>query len=120
MKTERMTVEEYKKAVKKNKYGNKKTVVDGIPFDSKREAVRYSELKLLEKSGAIENLKLQVPFELIPARADEKGVKYIADFVYIEDGRKIVEDSKGCKTKEYIVKRKLFKYQYPGIEFREV
>lgn len=86
-----------------SKYGARKTVVDGITFDSKKEANRYRELKLLEKAGKISNLKLQVPFELIPAqyeetgevytkgankgkpkrgRCIEKAVAYIADFVY--------------------------------------
>ncbi len=119
MKTERMTVQEYMKTVKKNKYGNKKVEVDGILFDSKKEAARYGELKLLEKAGRIEDLKLQVPFELIPSQPDEKGVKYIADFVYLEDGRTVVEDTKGFRTKDYIIKRKLMKW-LKDVEFREV
>ncbi len=120
MKTERMTVEEYLKTLKKNKFGNTRVMVDGIEFQSKKEADRYSELKLLQKAGVIEGLKLQVTFELIPAQPDEKAVKYIADFVYIEHGKTIAEDAKGFRTKDYIIKRKLFKHHYPGIEFREV
>lgn len=119
MKTERMTTQEYQKAVKRNKYGNVKVEVDGMLFDSKKEAKRYNELKLLEKAGTIEGLKLQVPFELIPSQPDEKAVKYIADFVYIENGQTIVEDVKGCKTKDYIIKRKLMKW-LKNVEFREV
>jgi len=102
------------------KYNNSKVIVDGIKFDSKKEAQRYSELKLLEKAKQIYDLKLQVPFELIPKQKDERAVKYIADFVYYENGTKIVEDTKGFKTKDYIIKRKLFKHKYTDCEFREV
>lgn len=104
------------------KYKNQKTVVDGITFDSKKEGQRYAQLKLMEKSGYISNLKLQVPYQLIPKQNGERAVKYIADFTYIENGRLIVEDTKGYKTRDYILKRKLFKYLYcgEGVEFREV
>lgn len=104
------------------KYKNKKTVADGITFDSKKEAHRYSELKLMEKAGLISDLKRQVPYQLVPAGHGERAVKYIADFTYMENGRLIVEDTKGYKTRDYIIKRKLFKHLYcgEGIEFREV
>lgn len=102
------------------KYSNRKTKLDGICFDSKKEAERYAELNLLQKSGAISNLRLQVPFELLPKTKDERSVKYIADFVYQTGEQTVVEDVKGYRTREYILKRKLFKYRYPDVTFREV
>ena len=103
-----------------NKYHAKKCVIDGIPFDSQREAARYMELKLLQRAGVIEALKLQEPFELVPKQTGERAVMYRADFVYTEGGKLVVEDVKGMKTKDYIIKRKLFKWRYPNIEFREI
>ena len=109
-----------------NKYGNNKCVVDGITFDSTFEGKRYQLLKLLELSGAIKDLQLQVPFELLPSfKRNGKTIRkitYIADFVYIDtkSGATIVEDTKGCVTKEYAIKRKLLLYKYPDITFREV
>ena len=105
-----------------NKYGNKKTIVNGIVFDSKKEAERYYELMLLQKAGEISNLELQKEFLLLPAENGEKAVKYIADFVYIENGKMIVEDVKGVRTQAYIIKRKLFKHKYCSdyVIFREV
>ena len=102
-----------------NKYSAKKTIIDGIKFDSKAEAERYRELKLLERAGKITALKRQVKFELIPKQADERAVYYIADFTYEVAGETIAEDVKGYKTKEYIIKRKLFKSLYPSIKFIE-
>lgn len=111
----------------KQKYRNKKTVVDGITFDSKKEANRYIELKSLQDKGQIQNLRLQVPFELIPScklpepvgrKKTERGVKYYADFVYKQDGKIIVEDTKGKRTPDYIIKRKLMLYIF-GIQIRE-
>ncbi len=104
------------------KYGNRKTIIDGIIFDSRKEADRYAELRLLQKAGRISQLSLQVPFMLAPAQYGERAVKYIADFTYMENGLLVVEDVKGYKTKEYIVKRKWFKDKYMGsgfIVFRE-
>lgn len=109
------------------KYNNKKITVDGQIFDSKKEANRYKELRLLEKAGEIKDLRTQVKFNLIPAQRDEATGKvierecsYKADFVYYEeDGETVVEDVKGFRTKEYIIKRKLMLYQY-GIRIREV
>ena len=105
------------------KYNNKKTFVDGIKFDSKRESDRYIELKLLERSGQISDLILQPRFELIPnyeisGRKVRKTV-YVADFQYTENGKIIVEDAKGFKTKDYLIKKKLFEFKY-GIEITEV
>lgn len=107
------------------KYGNRKTVVDGIKFDSKLEAKRYSELKLLEKAGVIKGLELQPKFRLIPTfRKNGKtyrGITYIADFAYYDENeRYIVEDVKGYKTKEYQIKRKLFEYTFPDYTLTEV
>lgn len=101
-----------------NKYGNRKVITsDGIQHDSQREANRWCELKLLERAGKIRDLKRQVEFVLIPAQYDgrklvERKCVYIADFVYhnAEDGKLVVEDTKGFRTKEYIIKRKLMRY----------
>lgn len=106
------------------KYHAKKTELDGITFDSRKEAQRYAELKLLERSGAIHNLRRQVRYELIPAQKKdgktiERACHYIADFVYEENGKTVVEDVKGFRTKEYVLKRKLM-LQVHGIEVREV
>ena len=107
------------------KYGNRKTVVDGITFDSKKEATRYAELKLLQRAGEIFDLQRQVPFTLIPkqtrdGKVVERPCVYKADFVYKEkDGTEVVEDTKGMRTKEYVIKRKLMLWQF-GIVVREV
>lgn len=110
----------------RNKYGNKKITYNGITFDSIKEKDRYIELCLLERAGAITRLHRQVPFELIPAqyetferygkkgkrlkdgkRCIEKSVDYVADFTYWKNGEFIVEDTKGYRTADYIIKRKL-------------
>ena len=109
------TIKDIKKQ-KKSKYRANKTLEDGIMFDSKHESERYKELKILESAGKIENLKLQVPFELQPAfefdGEKRKPIKYIADFVYTENGKMVVEDSKGCINVVYKLKRKMFEYKY--------
>lgn len=94
---------------KKAKYRNNKVVVDGIEFDSEKEAARYGVLKLRLKAGDIGMLQLQVPYELNPGGTH--SLEYIADFVYIETetGKTIVEDVKGYRTKEYKKKRRLMK-----------
>lgn len=102
-----------------SKYGAVKTIIDGIQFDSKREAQRYAELKLLERAGAIQNLQRQVEFELIPKQQGERKCTYRADFVYEENGQTVVEDAKGMKTKDYIIKRKLMLWMH-GIKIREI
>lgn len=108
------------------KYNNKKATVNGQVFDSKKEANRYKELLLLEKAGEIEDLRTQVKFSLIPAQRDEatgnvieRECFYKADFVYSEGEKTVVEDVKGFRTKEYIIKRKLMLWRY-GIRIREV
>ena len=124
-----------------SKYYNKKSTVDGITFDSKKEANRYRELVLLEYARKISNLRRQVKFVLIPPQYEKSSEKYkkgenkgqlkrgtllerecayIADFVYIdENGKKVVEDTKGMRTKDYIIKRKLMLERY-GIKISEV
>ena len=117
------------------KYGNKKVTVDGIDFDSKKEASRYCELKLLEKAGVIKDLELQKEYELIPAiyesdspttrKCIERAVKYKADFVYTENGETVVEDVKGYRDPKsagyakFVLKRKMMLY-FHGIKIREV
>lgn len=85
------------------KYGNKKTA----GFDSAKEARRYAELVILERIGEISELETQVTYELLKPKGKERGVKYIADFRYIENGKVITEDCKGFRTREYILKRKM-------------
>ena len=125
----------------KSKYNNKKIVIDGIVFDSQKEAMRYGQLKLLERAGEISDLRLQVPFELIPNQYEtverfsksgkrlkdglklvERGVTYVADFTYNTGKNIVVEDvkSKATRKKEsYIIKRKLMRY-LKGIAIKEV
>ena len=103
-----------------SKYGNIKTTTsDGITHDSIKEANRWCELKLLERAGKIYDLKRQVKYLLIPKQDGERAVEYIADFVYTEDGNFVVEDVKGKRTKEYIIKRKLMRYIH-GIKIKEI
>jgi len=101
-----------------SKMRNIPTEVDGIRFHSKKEASRYKDLKLLETAGEIENLRLQVPYILIPKQKGERECKYYADFVYEQDGQTIVEDAKGARMKEYIIKRKLMLFIH-GIKVKE-
>ena len=129
----RLTETQYKQLLGKsldhkiNKYRNKKVIVDGIEFDSKKEAMRYQELKLLEKAKKITELPLQVPFILLDNYVlngkKHQGIKYIADFVYIdiETGKYVVEDvkSSATKTQVYRLKKKLFESRY-GIEIKEI
>ncbi len=108
-----------------SKYRNKKTLADGITFHSKKEAARYFELKMLAKTGNIENLELQPKFEICPAvKWNGKKLqarKYIADFKYYDPWLKetIVEDVKGYRTDYYKLKRSLFLTIYPQYVFRE-
>ena len=112
-----------------SKYGNRKTTTsDGIIHDSQKEANRWCELKLLERAGKITDLQRQVEYELIPDQYEtyerysksgkrlKDGIKllerrccYVADFVYkdVGTGHTVVEDTKGVKTKDYLIKRKL-------------
>lgn len=106
----------------RSKYHAKKTTVDGITFDSRREADRYLVLKSMEDDGAIEDLRRQVRYELVPAFDVDgrhyRSVCYVADFVYVEDGKEVVEDVKGMRTDVYRLKSKLFARRY-GVSIRE-
>lgn len=126
----------------RSKYHSKKVNVNGIDFDSKKEAARYRELVLLERAGRIQNLQTQVKFVLIPAqyeryerispktgkrlqdgvRAIEKEISYIADFVYTENGKRVVEDVKGYKKgtaySVFTIKRKMMLY-FHNIRIKE-
>lgn len=121
---------------RKSKYGNRKIEVDGIIFDSVKEANRYKELKLLERAGKIKDLQLQVKFILIPSLYEtvrvtktgkvkdklvERECSYKADFVYTDTETKqmTVEDCKGFRTKEYVIKRKLMFWLH-NIKINEV
>ena len=106
-----------------SKYKAKKTAVDGITFDSKKEAHRYLVLKAMQEAGEIDHLQMQVKYELIPpckriSKGTERGINYIADFVYTENGNIVVEDVKGVKTDVYKIKKKLMLWRW-GIEVRE-
>ena len=102
-----------------SKYHNRRK--DG--FDSQKEFNRYAELALMQRAGKISDLQRQVRFELIPAQYKDgkciyRSCTYVADFVYMENGEKVVEDSKGFKTPEYIIKKKLMFQRY-GILVKE-
>lgn len=103
---------------KESKYKSKKTEVDGILFDIKKEASRYKELKLLERAGVIKDLKLQPKFLLLDTiRTEEETLRkksYIADFMYYdcEKNKTIVEDVKGFKTADYSLKKHMFIEKY--------
>ena len=120
----------------KPKYHNKKCSYGGLTFDSKHERDRYCELLILQKAGKISGLRCQVPFRLVPEQRGpdtlgprggrrrgkliEKAVDYVADFVYLDElGKTVVEDAKGVRTKDYIIKRKLMLHVH-GIRIREV
>lgn len=74
---------------------------------------------MLERVGMISELKRQVPYEILPKNGKEKPIHYVPDFMYFEDGKLVAEDVKGYKTDVYRLKRKMFLYRYPEIEFRE-
>lgn len=99
------------------KYHNIPTTIDGIRFDSRKEANRFYQLRLMERAGEISNLRRQVEYELIPAQKTPAGravhpVKYVADFVYDDHGKTVVEDVKGVKTREFRIKSKLMLWRY--------
>lgn len=115
-----------RKAVKTAKYGNLKTTVDGITFDSRKEANRWAELKLLERAHVITDLQRQVTFVLIPKQVREgycveRACTYKADFVYRANGKTVVEDVKSpaTMTQQYKIKKKLMLYVH-NIEIKEV
>lgn len=123
-----MTIDEFKAmrvapqpATKRSKYGAKKSG----GYDSRKEHRRANELKLMQRAGLISNLREQVKYVLIPAQRDtegnllEKDCSYYADFVYERGGVTVVEDTKGVRTKEYIIKRKLMLHVH-GISIVEI
>ena len=118
------------------KYKNKRVEFDGLIFDSLKEKRRYCELQILQKQGIISDLRLQVPYELLPAIYEDRTIQlktktktqrklvqrattYVADFVYVADGKTIVEDTKGFRTKEYELKKKMMR-SLLGIEIHEI
>ena len=111
---------------KQNKYGNTRVIENGTLYSSKREASVGAELQLLQRVGKIRNLQLQIPFILQEASKPQglRAIKYIADFVFEEKQgtawKKVVADCKGFPTPVYKLKRKMFIYKYPDIEFREI
>lgn len=118
-----------------SKYRSKKITRDGMTFDSKKEYERWCELRLLEKAGKIKNLQRQVKFELLPSqkvdgKVVERACHYVADFVYylapqneadkfLDLWKYVVEDTKGFRTTDYIIKRKLMLWVH-GIRIKEV
>ena len=125
--------------IKRSKYGNRKVTIEGINFDSEREAKRYLILKEYQNRGDISDLKLQVVYELIPAIKElktvvlktktiqkevtiQQAITYRCDFTYIKDEKLIVEDVKispKMLPPEYKLKKKLLRYVH-GIDIREV
>ena len=106
-----------------NKYKAKKVTLDGIEFDSRKEAARYCDLKTMQQVGVIENLNCHPEFELIPKCGKERAAKYHADFSYVDvaTGKLVVEDvkSKATKTRDYILRRKLMNWRF-DIQIKEV
>ena len=129
----RMTAAEYREKVsgvkknfttaKESKYHAKKVEIEGVQFDSKKEAQLWVRLQNLQRMGVISELQRQVRFELVPKQKDERAVYYVADYVFKEGDKLVVADCKSSMTKKlpsYIIKRKLFKFRYPEYEFREM
>ena len=112
-----------------SKYRNKKVLLDGVAFDSKKEAKRYRELKLMEDAGMISRLERQVKFDLLPNQKDpdgkviERKVQYVADFVYMKNGKVVVEDLIGYRDggayRVFVIKRKLMLYRF-GLKVIEI
>lgn len=126
--------------IRRAKYSNQKVNVNGEVYDSKKEFFRNCELVEMEKAGEISALRRQVKFELLPAQREismevyksgprkgerkpgkiiEQALSYVADFVYYRDGKMVVEDTKGVRTRDYIIKRKLMLY-FHGIQIVEI
>lgn len=108
----------------RSKYHAKKVTVNGYEYDSKKESKRAVELDYLEKIGKIKDLQKQVRFLLQDGYVNNQGKKirpisYIADFVYTQNDKKIVEDTKGFRTEVYLIKKKIFMYKYPEYTFIE-
>ena len=114
-----------RKSKRKSKYNNQKTIVDGIKFDSKKEAEYYCQLKLLKQAGEIKDYRLQPRYELQPAFEKNskkyRAITYIADFAIINnDGTTEVVDIKGVETQAFKIKKKLFEYMYPELNLKVV
>ncbi len=111
-----------------NKFRAKSTVVDGRRFDSKAEATRYCDLSMLQRAGEIAELECQPSFQFefdgkpLVYAGSGRRITYVADFAYVERGKRVVEDvkSEATNTPAYKIKRALMAAQYPDIEFREV
>lgn len=109
-----------------SKYRNVKCLFDGIKFDSKKEAARYAELAMLERAGKISGLERQVRFEICPKVPGLKGSRarcYVADFVYTDGRKKVIEDVKSWITRKnpvYTLKKQLVQVKFPEYEFREI
>lgn len=110
------------------KYGNKKTEVQGILFDSKRESERYKDLRMMEQVGVISGLRLQPEyvlqegFEVKNTKGGKnkiRAIKYRGDFEYWKNGLQYCEDTKGFKTEVYKLKKKMFLKKFPEIVFKE-
>lgn len=121
---------------RRNKYHATKVTFDGITFDSKKEGLYYLKLKDMMHRGEISDLRLQVPYELLPAiyrdetvhlktkdkvvrKLIQRPVTYVADFVYTKDGEEIVVDTKGVRLPDYIIKKKMM-LALKGIEITEI
>ena len=108
---------------KQTKYHNKKCVYKDMQFDSLKERNHYIVLEQLEKTGQIKDLKWQVKYELQPSfklnGKTIRAINYIADFTYLKDGILVVVDTKGFRTKDYLLKKKMFQYKY-GMDIVEV
>ena len=108
-----------------SKYHSRKTTIDGMTFDSIKEAKRYRDLSLLQRAGEISDLRTQVKYTLVPSQkkpsgGTERPVTYTADFVYKDKGGKeVVEDVKGVRTQQYTIRRKLMLERH-RIEVKEV
>lgn len=121
----------------RSKYGNKNPTYNGITFDSKKEMYRYIRLKSMQEEGLISDLRMQVPYEIIPAVYETQMVQlktkvktvtkcvqrasyYVADFVYRDkNGNEVVEDAKGMRTEKYLLKKKMMR-AFLGITINEV
>ncbi|ABR48750.1 protein of unknown function DUF1064 [Alkaliphilus metalliredigens QYMF] len=110
---------------RKSKYNNKKTTVDAIEFDSKKEADYYHQLKLLKQAGEIKDFGIQQRYELLPTFKKNgttfRSINYVADFVIVNnDGTTEVVDVKGVETQVFKIKQKLFEYMYPELNLKIV
>lgn len=113
------------KPKKKSKYRNVKTTVDGITFDSKKEAEYYCKLKLLKQAGEIKDFGLQQRYELLPTFRKNgttyRSITYVADFVIVNlDGTTEVVDIKGVETQVFKIKQKLFEHKYPDLSLKVI